>query len=71
MCQSEKGIPEILMNYSGSSRERTPSGHEKMSVTGAGRLRECNIIQCHTVCMEVEKNGIIFVKATVSRAVCL
>ena len=43
MCQSEKGIPEILMNYSASSRERTPSGHEKMSVTGAGRLRECKI----------------------------
>ena len=41
MCQSENGIPEILMNYSGSSRERTHSGHEKMSVTGASRLREC------------------------------
>ena len=41
MRQSENGIPEILMNYSGSSRERTHSGHEKVSVTGAGSLREC------------------------------
>ena len=41
MRQSENGIPEILMNYSGSSRERTHSGHAKMSVTGASRLREC------------------------------
>ena len=41
MCQSENGIPKILMNYSGSSRERTHSGHEKVSVTGASRLREC------------------------------
>ena len=55
MCQSENGIPEILMNYSRSSRERTHSGHEKMSVTGAGRLRECK----NTVCMGVEKNGVL------------
>ena len=48
-----------------------PRDAAKVCVTGAGRLRECNIIQCHTVCMEVEKNGIIFVKATVSRGVCL
>ena len=41
MRQSENGIPEILMKFSGSSRERTHSGHEKVSVTRAGSLREC------------------------------
>ena len=40
MYQSENGIPEILMNFSGSSRERTHSGHEKVSVTRAGSLLE-------------------------------
>ena len=40
MFQSENGIPEILMNFSGSSRERTHSGHEKVSVTRAGSLLE-------------------------------
>ena len=40
MYQSENGIPEILMNFSGSSRERTHSGHEKVFVTRAGSLLE-------------------------------
>ena len=31
----------------------------KVRVTGAGHLQECNRIQCHTVCMEVEKNGVL------------
>ena len=40
MYQSENGIPEVLMNFSGSSRERTHSGHEKVFVTRAGSLLE-------------------------------
>ena len=32
---------------------------KRVNVTRTGCLRECNIIQCHTVCMEVEKNGIL------------
>ena len=36
-----------------------PRDAAKVRVTGAGHLRECNMIQCHTVCMEVEKNGVL------------
>ena len=36
-----------------------PQDVKKVRVTGAGRSLECNIIQCHTVCMEVEKNGVL------------
>lgn len=36
-----------------------PWDEAKVRVTGAGRLRECNMIQCHAVCMEVEKNGVL------------
>ena len=36
-----------------------PRDAAKVHVTGAGRLWECNMIQCHTVCIEVEKNGVL------------
>ena len=55
MYQSENGIPVILMNFSGSSRERTHSGHEKVSVTRAGSLLEYK----NRVCMGVEKKGVL------------
>ena len=36
-----------------------PRDAAKVHVTGAGRLWECNMIQCHTVCIDVEKNGVL------------
>ena len=36
-----------------------PQDAAKVRVTGACCLRECNMIQCHTVCIEVEKNGVL------------